>query len=120
MKISEWKFLDDKHHEVSNFDGLPKIHKPKIIESAINSQSNEIIDIFKPNDLKLRPIVHGRKCPTKILSQLIDILLKPFLKHIGRFIGDSLDFLFKCPREADEDTEIVKFDVISLYSLQTL
>ena len=26
----EWKFLNDKHHEVSNFCGLPKIHKSKI------------------------------------------------------------------------------------------
>ena len=31
------------------------------------------------------------------------------------FIRDSLDFLNKCPRDVDEDTEIVTFDVISLY-----
>ena len=31
----EWKFLNDKHHEVSNFYGLPKIHKYMVIESAI-------------------------------------------------------------------------------------
>ena len=28
------KFLNYKHHEISNFDGLSKIHKPKIIESV--------------------------------------------------------------------------------------
>ena len=44
------------------------------------------------------------------------MLLKPFLKHIGRFIGDSLDSLIQCPRDVDEDTEIVIFDVISLYT----
>ena len=32
----EWKFLNDKHHEVSNFYGLPKIHKSMFIESATN------------------------------------------------------------------------------------
>ena len=69
----EWKFLTDKHHEVSNFYGLPKYHKSKIIESAINTQSSEIIEIFEPNDLKLRPIVGAPKCPTSELSQLIDI-----------------------------------------------
>ena len=36
----EWKFLNDKHHEISNFYGLPKIHKSKIIESAINNVAN--------------------------------------------------------------------------------
>ena len=37
----EWKCLNDKHHEVSNFYGLPKIHKSMIIESAINTQNGE-------------------------------------------------------------------------------
>ena len=35
---SERKFLNDKHHEVSNFYGLAKIHKSKITESVINTQ----------------------------------------------------------------------------------
>ena len=49
-----------------------------ITKSAINTQNSEIIE---PNDLKLRPIVGCPKYPTRKLSQLIDILLKPFLKH---------------------------------------
>ena len=88
----ERKFLNDKHHEVSSFYGLPKIHKSMIIESAIKTQNSEIIEIFEPNDLKLRPIVGGPECLTRKLSQLIDILLKPFLKHIKTFIRASLDF----------------------------
>ena len=47
-------------------------------ESAFNTQNIEIIEIFEPDDLKLRPIVGGPKCPRK-LGQLIDILIKPFL-----------------------------------------
>ena len=39
----EWKFLNDKHHEVINFYGLPKIHKSMIIESAINTQNGKNI-----------------------------------------------------------------------------
>ena len=42
----EWKFLNDKHHEVSNFYGLPKIHESMIIEFATNTQNSYIIDIF--------------------------------------------------------------------------
>ena len=61
-----------------------------------------------------RPIVGGPKCPTRKLSQLIDILLKPFLKHIKSFIRDSLDFLKKCRKDVDENTDIVTLDLISL------
>lgn len=112
----EWKFLNNKYHEVSNFYGLPKIHKSKLIESAIITQNSEVINIFEPNDLKVRPIVGGPKCPTRRLSKLLDILLKPILKHIKSYIRDSVDFLNKCPREVDENTEIVTFDVVSLYT----
>ena len=63
-----------------------------IIQSAINTENSEIIEIFEPNNLKLRPIVGGPKCQTRKLSQVIDIPLKPFLKHIKTFIRDSLDF----------------------------
>ena len=61
---TEWKFLNDKHHEVSTFYGLPKIHKSKITESQINTKKSEAIEIFEPNDLKLRPIVGVRRFPT--------------------------------------------------------
>ena len=61
----EWKLLNDKLHEVSNFWGLPKIHKSMIIGSATNTQKSEIIENFEPNDPKLRPTVGGPKCPTR-------------------------------------------------------
>ena len=72
-----------------------------ITESAINTRNSELIEISEPNDLKLRRIVGGPKCPARKLSQLIDIILKPFLKHIKSFIRDSLDFLIKCPRDVE-------------------
>ena len=72
---AEEKFLNDKHYEVSNLCGLPKIHKNMIIESVINTQKSEINEIFKSNDLKLRPIipVNNSKCPTRKINQLMDI-----------------------------------------------
>ena len=33
----EANFLNDKHHEVSNFSPLPQIHKSMVIESVINT-----------------------------------------------------------------------------------
>ena len=37
----EWKFLNDKHHEVSNFYGLSEIHKPMVTKSALNKYSRQ-------------------------------------------------------------------------------
>ena len=44
------------------------------------TQNSEIIEIFEPNDSKLRPTVAGPKCSTRKQCQLIDILSKPFLQ----------------------------------------
>ena len=66
--------------------------------------------------MKLRPIVGGPICPTRRLSYLLDTLLKPYLKHVSSYIRDSVDFLNKCPKEVDPDTEIVTSDVTSLYT----
>ena len=46
----------------------------------------------------------------------MDTIVKPYLKDVKSYIRDSVDFLNKCPREADSDTEIVIFDVTSLYT----
>ena len=75
-----------------------------------------MVEVREPRDLKLRPIVGGPICPARRLSYLLDTLLKPYLKHVNSYIRDSVDFLNKCPREVDPDTEIVTFDVTSLYT----
>ena len=69
------------------------------ISEAIHQQNNEYIEINEPDDLTLRPIVGAPNCPTRPLSQLIDIILKPFLIHINSYVKDNLDFLRKCSRK---------------------
>ena len=69
----EWKFLNDKQHEVYNFYGLLQIHISMTIESAINTQNSEIIETLEPKELKQKPIAGGPKCLTRKISQLIDI-----------------------------------------------
>ena len=100
----------------SNFYGLPKVHESKIIQEAIQVQNSEYIKINEPSDLTLRPIVAGPNFPTRRLSNLVDILLKPFLIHIKSYIKDNLDFLVKCSRENKRDTILTTFDVVGLYS----
>ena len=83
-------------YNTSNFCGLPKIHKSKSVQNAIKEQQKEYVHITEPSDLKLRPPVASPICPTRPLSNLIDILLKPFLLHVKRYVKDNLDFLSKC------------------------
>ena len=72
----EKDFLLKFECKTSNFYGLPKIHKSKIILSEVEKQNSEYIKILQPNDLKLRPIVAGPSCPSHRLSNVIDISIK--------------------------------------------
>ena len=60
---------------------------------------NTYIEIHEPDDLTVRPIVGGPNCPTKPLSQHIDIILKPFLIHVKSFVTDNLVFLINVPEK---------------------
>ena len=77
----------------SNFYGLPKVHKSKQINEAMQQQNNKYTEIHETGDLFVRPIVGGSNCQPMPLSQLINIILKPFLIHIKSYVKDNLDFL---------------------------
>ena len=112
----EQDFLTKFSFSTSNFYGLPKFHKSKIIQEAIQVQNSEYIKIYELSDVTLRPTVAGLNCPTRRLSNLVDILLKPLLLDIKSYIKDNLDFLTKCSRENKWDTILTTFDVVEVYS----
>ena len=64
----------------------------------------------------MRPLVGVSNCPTRPLSQIIDIILKPFLIHTKSYVKDNLDFLRKCSRKNNDLTTLVTFDVKSFYT----
>ena len=66
--------------------------------------------------MKVRPIVGGPKCPTRKLSELIDTLLKLFLKHVKSYIKDTIDFLNKYDRNNERNAVIATFDEFGLYT----
>ena len=68
----------------SNFYGLPKIPKSKLIQNAMKEQ--QYLHIIEPSDLKLRPVVAGPIWPTGPLSNLVGILLKPFLLLVKSYV----------------------------------
>ena len=113
---TEYKCLISSNFKPSQFYGLPKIHKSKILAEETIKQNNEIINFKEPNDLKLRPIISGPECPTRNLSNIIDKKIKPLLVHVTSYIKNSIDFLNKCKRETSENAFLVTFDVCSLYT----
>ena len=112
----ETDYLTKFNHKTSFFYGLPKIHKSKQITSAITKQKSEYIQLPRPTDLKFRPIVAGPVCPTHRLSNLIDIILQPYLKHVKSYVRDDIDFLNFIPKTVEDNVIMTSFDVTSLYS----
>ena len=112
----EKDFLTKFENRSSLFYGLPKIHKSEEIINAVRTQNQLYVKILRPRDLKFRPIIAGPSCPTHRLSNLIDILLKPFLEHTKSYIRDDIDFLTKLPTKIKEHESFVTFDISSLYS----
>ena len=78
----ECDYITNFKCKTSNFYGLPKIHKSSIISDACKESSSVCVNVIRPHDLKLRPIVAGPSCETHRLSNFLDILLKPYLKSI--------------------------------------
>ena len=58
----------------------------------------------------------GLACETHRLSNLIDILLKPFISKVQSNVRDDIDFLKYVPKIVPQNTLLVSFDVISLYT----
>ena len=114
---AEKLYLTNISFSRSNFFGLPNAHKSKKINEAIEQQNKEYIEIHEPDYLTMRPIAGGPDCPTRPLSQLIDIILKPFLIHIKSYVDDNLNFLRKYSRKNNDSTTVVTFDVKSLYTI---
>ena len=100
----------------SNFYGLPKIHKSKEIEQNLKECNRTYVKIPAPTDLKLRPIIAGQSSSTQGLSNLLDILLKPFGQRVPSFIQDDMEFLNYKSDTVQPDTLQVSFDITSLYT----
>ena len=112
----EADYLTNFEVKTSNFYGLPKIHKSKEIQEGLKDKSSFYVKLPRPSDLKLRPIVAGPVCSTHRLSNMLDIILKPLCKLVPSYVRDDMDFLSYIPDTVDENTQMVSFDVTSLYT----
>ena len=76
------------------------------------------MELEPPDNLSFRPVFAGPTCETHRLSNFLDILLQPYAKYVKSYIKDTKDFLEKKkkPKEIDEESILVSFDVENLYS----
>ena len=109
-------YLLDFECKQSMFYGLPKIHKSEMIRNECNKTNSEYLELLDPEDLRFRPIVAGPACETHRLSNLIDILLKPFIEKVKSYVRDDIDFLNYIPKTVPSNTLLVSFDVVNLYT----
>ncbi|XP_061194818.1 uncharacterized protein LOC133202982 [Saccostrea echinata] len=116
LTVKEVDYLTNFENKSSNFYGLPKIHKSKEIQDGLEGKNALYIKLPRPTDLKLRPIVAGPACPTHRISNLLDILLKPLCQLVPSYVRDDMDFLGHIPDTVEINTEMVSFDVTSLYT----
>ena len=74
------------------------------------------MEVKDVNDLKLRPIVAGPSCMTHKVSNLLDVLLRPYTEHVKSHLRDTIDFLNNLPGEVAPHTILASFDIEALYS----
>ena len=65
----EFKYLNEDDYNTNNFYRLSKIHKSQLITNAIKEQNSEVLSMNEPQDLNVRTIVGGPKCPVTKLSE---------------------------------------------------
>ncbi len=112
----ENEYLTEVEVKTSNLYGLPKVHKSNVIIDAIKQTETDYVECHNPPDFKFRPIVAGPACPTHRLTNLIDIFLRPYIKHVKSYVRDDNDFLNHLPNRINENVILCTFDVSSLYT----
>lgn len=111
------KAITNHSSDLATIYGLPKIHKSSTLTRASEcNTSSSIINCPRPTDLKFRPIISCRSCPSTKLCEVLNNLLQPFMKTVKYRLRDTWDFLSKIPSEVDDDTFLMTADITSLYT----
>ena len=94
-----------------------KTHKCKSIQEAIlQNDSENNINVLKPNNLKGRPIVAGPDSPLQALSCLIEKKLKPIVLCLATYIKDDWHFIKQVLRTLNYEGTLYACDTESLYT----
>ena len=113
----ETKGIIEHSSDLPTFYGLPKLHKSSsVLDATRRNPNSDVIDCPNPANLKFRPIISCRLCPTTKLCELLNNVLQPFLPKVKHRLQDTFDFLRKCPNPTYEDAFLVTADITSLYT----
>ena len=74
------------------------------------------MQVQNPYDLTLRPIIAGPNCVASRLSNLMDILLKPYVAKVSSYIRDGIDFLSKLKRTIKNTEILVSCNITNMYT----
>ena len=74
------------------------------------------MEVSEVKDDILRPIVAGPVCLTHRLSNLLDIILRPYTQRVKSNLRDTTEFLNNLPDRVPPSTLLVSFDSEALYS----
>ena len=79
-----------------------------------------------PDDLKFRPIVGGPSSRTNHLSQLLDVLLRPYIELVQSNLKDDFDVIRKIDaewrmmvRQSPSSYQFFTWDVLSVHIIFT-
>lgn len=118
-KDKEIDYIFNFDYQTANFYGNPKVHKVDAIKDILNSTNALSVNIdIRSMSLPFRCITAGKHSPLSRLSELTDLLLKPFETKIKSHIRDAVDFrnkLRKVPPSELEDTIVVTGDADNMF-----
>ena len=112
LTAKEFEYITKRTYRMANFYCLPKLHKSEDINSILSQSVEEYVQI--PNyqgNIVGGPIYH-----TSGLSEIIDIILKPFMSYIPHIVKDSFDLIDRVPKTVPDGTKLGSADIKALYT----
>ena len=98
LTANESKFILGYESKIANFYVLPKVLKSQAVkENLLNPEL--VVSMPPPDDLKFRHIIGGPQSRTSHLSQLLDVLLQPFIALIQSNLKDDFAVIRKIDTE---------------------
>ena len=113
---NEYKTLTQKTYKISNFYMLPKLHKSKELNDTIMAKSSEYINVDKILTIEGRPIVAGPCYHTRVVSQILHVIMESTLSFIKHILKDSFDFIDRIDTQCSVNTILSTCDIKSLYT----
>ena len=113
---NEYTTLTQKTCKISNFYMLSKLHKSKELNDIIMAKNNEYINVDKILTIEGRPIVAEPCYHTRVVSQILHVIMEPTLSFIKHILKYYFDFIDGIGTQCTVNTILSTCDIKSLYT----